>query len=169
MTAPNLFETHSLSEIHLCTLQKFGICPCLWQLKVVHVLLQGNKDILYIAGTGMGKTLGFWIPLLFPINAVQLVVTPLNLFGKQNATSLANAGILTIAINVETASATNFSAIKALKYCAIAVSPEQTMKPNGNFKKLLRNLLFASHLVSVIINEAYCITKWGEGHNTSLK
>ncbi|KAG2367212.1 P-loop containing nucleoside triphosphate hydrolase protein [Suillus spraguei] len=162
MTAPNILETPSLSEIRLRTLQKFGIRPCLWQLKVAHALLQGNKDVLCIVGTGMGKTLGFWIPLLFRVNAIQVVVTPLNLLGKQNATSLANAGIPAIAINAETASATNFSAIKALKYRAIAVSPEQIMKPNGDFEKLLKNPLFASHLVSVVIDEAHCVTDWGE-------
>ncbi|KAG0701802.1 hypothetical protein DFH29DRAFT_757003, partial [Suillus ampliporus] len=67
--------------------------PCLWQLKVARALLQGNHDVLCIAGTGVGKTLGFWIPLLFCVNSIQLVVTPLNLLGKQNATSLAKAGI----------------------------------------------------------------------------
>lgn len=36
------------------------------------------------------------------------------------------------------------------------------MKPNSDFKKLLKNPLFASHLVSVIIDKAHCITKWGE-------
>ncbi|KAG1793668.1 uncharacterized protein HD556DRAFT_1217435, partial [Suillus plorans] len=78
--------------------------PCLWQLKVAHALLKGDQDVLCIAGTGMGKTLGCWIPLLFHINNIQLIVTPLNLLGKQNALSLAKASIQAIAINAETAS-----------------------------------------------------------------
>ncbi|KAG2065823.1 hypothetical protein BDR04DRAFT_960779, partial [Suillus decipiens] len=77
--------------------------PCLWQVKTALALLKGNKDILCIAGMGMGKTLGFWIPLLFWINSIQLVVTLLNLLGKQNTMSLAKAGIHAIAINAETA------------------------------------------------------------------
>ncbi|KAG1785093.1 uncharacterized protein HD556DRAFT_1250454, partial [Suillus plorans] len=83
--------------------------PCLWQVKVALTLLKGDKDILCIAGTGMGKILGFWIPLLFQVNSIQLVVTPLNLLGKQNTMSLAKAGIRAIAINAETATAANFS------------------------------------------------------------
>ncbi|KAG2337004.1 hypothetical protein BDR05DRAFT_895890, partial [Suillus weaverae] len=83
--------------------------PCLWQLKVAHMLLQCNQDVLCIARTGMGKTLGFWIPLLFCNNSIQLVITPLTLLGKQNATSLVKAGICTIAINVEMATLKNFS------------------------------------------------------------
>ncbi|KAG1906202.1 uncharacterized protein F5891DRAFT_1182425 [Suillus fuscotomentosus] len=153
MTAPNLRETPALSEIYLKTQEKFGVRPCLWQLKVAHALLKGDQDVLCIAGTGMGKTLGFWIPLLFRINSIQLVITPLNLLGKQNALSLVKAGIWAIAINAETASAANFSAIKALKYRAVAVSPEQIMRPNGDFEKLLKDPLFASYLVGIIIDD----------------
>jgi len=56
----------------------------------------------------MGKTLCFWIPLLFRMDGIQLVITPLNLLGKQNTTSLGIAGIPAIAINAETATTTNF-------------------------------------------------------------
>ncbi|KIK82260.1 hypothetical protein PAXRUDRAFT_75572, partial [Paxillus rubicundulus Ve08.2h10] len=76
--------------------------PCLWQLKVAKALLKGDKDVLCTAGTGMGKTLGFWMPLLFRPDGIQMVVTPLNLLGKQNATSLAKAGIRAITISSET-------------------------------------------------------------------
>ncbi|KIJ09816.1 hypothetical protein PAXINDRAFT_57347, partial [Paxillus involutus ATCC 200175] len=54
-----------LSDIRQRTLEVFGVRPCLWQLKVAEALLKGDKDVLCTAGTGMGKTLGFWIPLLF--------------------------------------------------------------------------------------------------------
>ncbi|KIK91642.1 hypothetical protein PAXRUDRAFT_149057, partial [Paxillus rubicundulus Ve08.2h10] len=67
--------------------------PCLWQLKVAEAFLKGDKDVLCTAGTGMGKTLGLWIPLLFQPDGIQIVVTLLNLLGKQNVTSLAKAGI----------------------------------------------------------------------------
>ncbi|KAG1896395.1 uncharacterized protein F5891DRAFT_1130328 [Suillus fuscotomentosus] len=53
-------------------------------------------------------------------------------------------------------------AIKALKYRAVAVSPEQIMKPNSDFEKLLKDPLFASYLVGIIIDEAHCIMEWGE-------
>ncbi|KAG1842098.1 hypothetical protein C8R48DRAFT_544299, partial [Suillus tomentosus] len=53
-------------------------------------------------------------------------------------------------------------AIKAFKYRAIAVSPEQIMKPNGEFEQLLKNPLFTSHIVSIVVDEAHCITEWGD-------
>ncbi|KAG2061414.1 P-loop containing nucleoside triphosphate hydrolase protein [Suillus hirtellus] len=157
-------DTPSTADVRHKTQDRFGVRPCLWQVKVAQALLQGDKDVLYTAGTGMGKTLCFWIPLLFRIDGIQLVITPLNLLSKQNADSLGIAGIPAIAINAETATTTNFSAIKAFKYRAIAVSPEQIMKPNGEFEQPLKNPLFTSHIVSIVIDEAHCITEWGEFH-----
>ncbi|KAI9460698.1 hypothetical protein HD554DRAFT_2028664 [Boletus coccyginus] len=151
-----------LLEIRWCSQERFGIRPCLWQLQVAEALLRGDKDVVCTTGTGMGKTLEFWIPLLFCLDGLQIVVTPLNLLGKQNATSLAKAGIQTIAINLETATSTNFTAIENFQYQAIIVSLEQLMKPNGEFEKRLKNPLFASWIISIIINEVHCLTNWGE-------
>jgi ATP-dependent DNA helicase RecQ len=36
------------------------------------------------------------------------------------------------------------------------------MKPNGEFEKLLKDPLFTSYLIGIIIDEAHCITEWGE-------
>ncbi|KIK98244.1 hypothetical protein PAXRUDRAFT_803920, partial [Paxillus rubicundulus Ve08.2h10] len=44
-------------------------------------------------GDWNGKTLTFWMPLLFRPDGVQIVVMPLNLLGKQNVASLGKAGI----------------------------------------------------------------------------
>jgi len=96
-------------EIRRCAQEKFGVRPCLWQLKVANALLRGDKDVVCTAGTGMGKTLVFWLPLLFCPDGIQIVVTPLNLLGKQNAASLAKAGIRAIAVSSEMATSTNFT------------------------------------------------------------
>ncbi|KAF9230225.1 hypothetical protein BU15DRAFT_57459 [Melanogaster broomeanus] len=36
------------------------------------------------------------------------------------------------------------------------------MKPNGEFEKRLKNTLFASRVISVVIDEAHCLTNWGD-------
>ena len=105
---PNLSPVPSLLDIYARTYNVFGIRPCLWQIKVTETLLQGGKDIICIAGTGMGKTLTFWMPLLFQSGGIQIVVTLLNLLGKQNVASLARAGIWAIAISSETMTPANF-------------------------------------------------------------
>ncbi|KAI6099005.1 hypothetical protein F5141DRAFT_1010447, partial [Pisolithus sp. B1] len=59
--------------------------------EVAEVLLNGDNGIVCIAGTGMGKTLGFWTPILLCSGGIQIVVTPLDALGRQNAASLARA------------------------------------------------------------------------------
>jgi superfamily II DNA helicase RecQ len=107
--APAPANSPSLEEIRQRTLDIFHIRPCLWQLKVVEAILRGEKHIISIAGTGMGKTLTFWMPLLFrPHGSIIIVVTPLNGLGKQNVASLDEAGLTSIFICGDTATAENF-------------------------------------------------------------
>jgi superfamily II DNA helicase RecQ len=47
-------------------------------------------------------------------------------------------------------------------YCVIVVSPEQLMKPGGNFETLFKKPAFQSRILSVICDEAHCISAWGE-------
>ncbi|KIK75834.1 hypothetical protein PAXRUDRAFT_171534 [Paxillus rubicundulus Ve08.2h10] len=53
-------------------------------------------------------------------------------------------------------------AIAALQYRVIVISPKQIMKPDGEFERLLKNQLFVACVVSMVINEAHCLTEWGE-------
>ena len=76
---------------------------------MVQAILRGEKNVISIAGTGMGKTLTFWMPLLFrPPGSIQVVVTPLNILGKQNVACLDKAGLKGIFISAESATAENF-------------------------------------------------------------
>jgi ATP-dependent DNA helicase RecQ len=97
-----------LSEIRDKVAAVFGYRPCLWQIKVVRAILKRDRDVVSIAATGSGKTLTFWMPLLFIPDGIQIVVTPLNILGKQNVDSLAKVGISAITITAETATPENF-------------------------------------------------------------
>jgi len=82
-----------LSEIRQRTQDLLGHRPCIWQIKAVEEILKHDRDIICIAGTGSGKTLTFWMPLLFREHGIQIIVTPLNILGKQNVDQLAAMGI----------------------------------------------------------------------------
>lgn len=94
----------SVDEIRRKALEVFEKRPCLWQANVCQVILEGNRDVISIAGTGMGKTLTFWLPLLFRPNGVQIIVTPLNILGQQNVETLRKARAESIFISAQTES-----------------------------------------------------------------
>lgn len=86
----------SIAEIRQRALQVFGKRLCLWQVRVVQAIIRGDRDIISIAGTGSGKTITFWVALLFLRNAIQIIVTPLNILGDQVVQQLGKAGITAI-------------------------------------------------------------------------
>jgi superfamily II DNA helicase RecQ len=98
----------SVDEIRSRALSLLGKRPCLWQIRICRALLEGSRDVISIAGTGMGKTLTFWLPLLFRPYGIQIVVTPLNILGQQNVDTLAKVGVHGIFISARTASKKNF-------------------------------------------------------------
>ena len=56
----------------------------------------------------MGKTLTFWILLLFRPNGIQIIVTPLNQLGRQQVEGLERAGMHAIAIDAASTNEKNF-------------------------------------------------------------
>jgi len=60
---------------------------------VVQALLKNDNDVVSILATGTGKSLTFWMPLLFILEAVQIVITPLNILGRQNVETLGKVGM----------------------------------------------------------------------------
>ncbi|ESK95783.1 hypothetical protein Moror_12395 [Moniliophthora roreri MCA 2997] len=68
---------------------RISVHPCIWQLRVVRstCILEGN-DVITIAPTGMGKSLTFWMPLLFTEKSVMILVVLLKTLGSQFADKL---------------------------------------------------------------------------------
>ena len=44
--------------------ERMGIQPCIWQIKVVHKVLEG-VDVITIPAMGSGKSLCYWMVLLY--------------------------------------------------------------------------------------------------------
>jgi superfamily II DNA helicase RecQ len=99
---------YSLQDIRAKAIEHLGYTPCQWQIKVVEAILRRDGDVVCISATGSGKTLTFWLPLLFKADGIQLIISPLNILGDQNVAQLADMGIKGIAITSETATYQNF-------------------------------------------------------------
>jgi superfamily II DNA helicase RecQ len=91
-------------DVQIQVEQVFGFRPCLWQIRVVHAILAG-KDVIPIAPTGSGKSLTYWMPLLFIKYGITVVVTPLKLLGGQFSKMLQDNGVS--AVSITAANATN--------------------------------------------------------------
>ncbi|KIL55218.1 hypothetical protein M378DRAFT_46953, partial [Amanita muscaria Koide BX008] len=151
----------SVDEIRAQALSVFQKRPCLWQINICRAVLAGDQDIIAIAGTGAGKTLSFWLPLLCRPTGIQIVVTPLNILGQQNIDTLSKAGVNGIFISAKTSTRRNFEDIANFKYRVIVVNPEELMRPGGGFESLFKKKCFADQVISIIIDEAHCISQWG--------
>ena len=80
-------------------LDVYGVRPCLFQVEFAIALLARKNDVILEVATGMGKTLAFWLPLLYRPRGIQIVVTALNALGQQNVASLAKIGISAVSID----------------------------------------------------------------------
>ena len=168
----------SLDDLRRRTQEVFGRTPCLWQLQVSMALLKRDKDVICISAMGSGKTLTFWMPLLFCNDGIQIIISPLNILGTQNVNELAAVGIPAIAITADTATYQNFKVIldltyprnfndrkqdiADLRYCVIVTNIELLMKDGGGLEKLWKISTFTAHIVSIIWDEAHCVSHWGD-------
>jgi ATP-dependent DNA helicase RecQ len=110
-TSPKTQRKWTPKEIRDHTQKVTGKRPCWFQIKVALAVYKG-KDVVTCAPTGAGKTLSFWIPLLMALkdglDPMVIVVTPLNLLGKQNVDSLAKMNLLAVAVDGQNAKAETF-------------------------------------------------------------
>ncbi|KAF9498017.1 P-loop containing nucleoside triphosphate hydrolase protein, partial [Pleurotus eryngii] len=163
MTAvpPQEWTVESIREL---AKRKFGKRACLFQTEVA-LALYAKKDVVACAPTGAGKTLLLWLPLLMAqeegLKRITIVVTPLNLLGKQNAEELGKAGICAVAISRETVSPKLWKEVEQGHYQVIVINPELLLG-STEVKALWRNLQFMAWILNIIFDEGHCISQWGK-------
>ncbi|KAF8233648.1 hypothetical protein L208DRAFT_1265693, partial [Tricholoma matsutake] len=131
--------------------------PCIFQAHAALAQLE-QKDCITISPTGSGKTLMFWIPLLFNNDGIIIIVTALNILGDKNVTELEKLDISAANITGDSATDELFKEIEAGKHCVIVVSPEKIMKDN-QFQNLWNSKKFTSKLFNITFVEVHCISQ----------
>ncbi|KAF8228481.1 P-loop containing nucleoside triphosphate hydrolase protein, partial [Tricholoma matsutake] len=139
--------------------ERTGTRPCIWQIKVVCKVLEGN-NIITITATGSGKTFTYWMVLLYVKHSIVLLVTPLRLLGTQFVDVLTRNHLK--AVSMMAANATNalFKEVAARIYQLIIVSPELLLN-DKRFKLLWAKKQFTDKIVNFVLDEAHVVKKWG--------
>ena len=74
-----------------------GLHACQWQLDLCcMVLSKEHKVMISTAATGAGKSITFWLPLLFETGYIIFIVVPLKDLGQQLANQAASYGFSSI-------------------------------------------------------------------------
>jgi superfamily II DNA helicase RecQ len=94
------YRAPSISELRDEVQQFFGVYPCDFQVEDAMAQIQ-RKDCITIAATGSGKTLTFWMSLLFVEEGMFFLITALNILGDQNVAELKRLGISAINLTAE--------------------------------------------------------------------
>ncbi|KAF8152274.1 P-loop containing nucleoside triphosphate hydrolase protein [Crassisporium funariophilum] len=131
----------TVKRIRDLTMRKFGKRACWYQIKTALALYK-KKDVIGCTPTGVGKTMSFWIPLLMALedgeDEMSMVVTPLNLLGKQNVKAIENGN-----------------------YCVVVMNPEILMG-SEEVDRLWKKTAVTKRLLNFIFDEGHCIAQWGK-------
>jgi len=94
-----------------------GLRPCQWQLDLCRtVLSKEHKVMISTAATGAGKSITFWLPLLFETGYIVFIVVPLKDLGQQLADQAASYGFSSINVTRETLQGHNIAKVRAAHY-----------------------------------------------------
>ncbi|SMY22607.1 unnamed protein product [Zymoseptoria tritici ST99CH_1A5] len=134
------------------------------QVDVLHSLIFASQDVLFVARTGIGKSLVFQAFTVLT-GCITFQVEPLSKLGEEQHLDVTRIApdLLKSCLITATTKRDNpdlFSDIEAGKYDHVVLGPEQAV--SNDFKAMLRNDHIRSQIGLVSIDEVHLLYSWGE-------